>query len=55
MADDHGTSSATAHMAHLICELYLRLKVIGRAEGDTIQLPVTQAESAISWDCRPCT
>ncbi len=39
-----GRLSATAHMAHLICELYLRLKTIGRAEGDTIQLPVTQAE-----------
>jgi CRP-like cAMP-binding protein len=39
-----GRLSATAHMAHLICELYLRLKVIGRAEGDTIQLPSTQAE-----------
>ncbi len=39
-----GRLSATAHMAHLICELYLRLKVIGRADGDTIQLPVTQAE-----------
>lgn len=39
-----GRLSATAHMAHLICELYLRLKTIGRAEGDTIQLPITQAE-----------
>jgi CRP-like cAMP-binding protein len=31
-------------MAHLICELFLRLKAVGRAEGDTVQLPVTQAE-----------
>jgi CRP-like cAMP-binding protein len=39
-----GRLSATAHMAHLICELYLRLKLVGRAEGDTVQLPITQAE-----------
>ncbi|MBD2747536.1 Crp/Fnr family transcriptional regulator [Microvirga sp. BT688] len=39
-----GRLSATAHMAHLICELYLRLKVVGRAEGDSVQLPITQAE-----------
>lgn len=39
-----GRLSATAHMAHLICELFLRLKAVGRTEGDTIQLPITQAE-----------
>jgi CRP-like cAMP-binding protein len=39
-----GRLSATAHMAHLICELFLRLKSVGRVEGDTIQLPLTQAE-----------
>jgi len=39
-----GRLSATAHMAHFICELFLRLKAVGRADGDTIQLPLTQAE-----------
>jgi CRP-like cAMP-binding protein len=39
-----GRLSATAHMAHFICELFLRLKTVGRTEGDTIQLPLTQAE-----------
>jgi CRP-like cAMP-binding protein len=31
-------------MAHLVCELYLRLKAVGRVEGGTIHLPITQAE-----------
>lgn len=39
-----GRLSATAHMAHFICELFLRLRAVGRTEGDTIQLPLTQAE-----------
>jgi CRP-like cAMP-binding protein len=39
-----GRLSATAHMAHFICELFLRLRSVGRTEGDTIQLPLTQAE-----------
>ncbi|WP_243369184.1 Crp/Fnr family transcriptional regulator [Microvirga solisilvae] len=39
-----GRLSATAQMAHFICELFLRLKAVGRTDGDTIQLPLTQAE-----------
>jgi CRP-like cAMP-binding protein len=39
-----GRRPANGHLAHLICEMYLRLKLVGEAEGDTIQLPVTQAE-----------
>lgn len=39
-----GRLSATAHLAHFICELFLRLRAVGRTEGDTIQLPLTQAE-----------
>lgn len=39
-----GRLSATAHMAHFICELFLRLKAVGRTDGDTIHLPLTQAE-----------
>jgi CRP-like cAMP-binding protein len=39
-----GRLSATAHMAHFICELFLRLQAVGRAEDNTFQLPLTQAE-----------
>jgi len=39
-----GRLSATAHLAHLICELFLRLKMVGRTEDDTILMPLTQAE-----------
>ncbi|MCG7392811.1 Crp/Fnr family transcriptional regulator [Microvirga sp. ACRRW] len=39
-----GRLSATAQMAHFICELFLRLKTVGRTDGNTIQLPLTQAE-----------
>jgi CRP-like cAMP-binding protein len=39
-----GRRSATAHMAHLVCELFVRLKVIGRVQDDTIELPITQSE-----------
>jgi DNA-binding transcriptional regulator LsrR (DeoR family) len=31
-------------MAHLVCELFVRLKVIGRVQDDTIELPITQSE-----------
>ena len=39
-----GRLSATAHMAHFVCELFLRLQIIGRTDGNTIQIPLTQAE-----------
>lgn len=39
-----GRLSATANLAHFICELFLRLKIVGRTDGDTFQLPLTQAE-----------
>ena len=39
-----GRRSATAHMAHLICELFVRLQVVGHAHDNTIQLPITQSE-----------
>jgi len=39
-----GRLSATAHLAHFICELFLRLQTVGRTDGDTFQLPLTQAE-----------
>jgi CRP-like cAMP-binding protein len=33
-------------MAHLLCEFLMRLKVVGLAENDTFDLPITQAELA---------
>jgi CRP-like cAMP-binding protein len=43
-----GVGRRTAHqrVAHLICEVHLRLKVVGRAEEHGFDLPVTQAELA---------
>jgi CRP-like cAMP-binding protein len=37
-----GRRSAEAHFAHLLCELYLRLKDVGLIEGRTYNLPMTQ-------------
>lgn len=39
-----GRRTATAHMAHLICELFVRLDAVGQVHDDTIHLPITQAE-----------
>ena len=41
-----GARSAEERVAHLLCELLLRLRTIGLAEGNTYRLPVTQAELA---------
>lgn len=37
-----GRRSPGQHVAHLICELYLRLEVVGLAQGGTFGFPVTQ-------------
>lgn len=39
-----GRSSATAQMAHLLCELYVRLRAVGQTNGLSFHLPVTQEE-----------
>jgi CRP-like cAMP-binding protein len=39
-----GRRTAVAHMAHLICELFVRLEAVGQVQNQTIQLPITQAE-----------
>lgn len=41
-----GRLSAFARLAHLICELYIRLKVIGAADDSGFVLPITQVELA---------
>ena len=39
-----GQRSALEQMAHLFCELFTRLQVIGRTRGNSFPIPVTQAE-----------
>jgi CRP-like cAMP-binding protein len=39
-----GQRSAISRMAHLFCELYLRLEVVGRTEGNGYEFPLTQRE-----------
>jgi len=39
-----GQRSAISRMAHLFCELYVRLDVIGRTKGNAYELPLTQRE-----------
>ena len=39
-----GRRSAIGRMAHLFCELYLRLAIVGRASDDRFAFPLTQRE-----------
>jgi CRP-like cAMP-binding protein len=39
-----GRRSAYEQMAHLLCEMLLRLRSVGLVKGDTYELPVTQEE-----------
>jgi CRP-like cAMP-binding protein len=39
-----GQRSAVQRMAHLFCELYTRLNVVGLAKGGSFHLPMTQSE-----------
>ncbi|MEP9388357.1 Crp/Fnr family transcriptional regulator [Mesorhizobium sp. KR9-304] len=39
-----GRRSAEQHLAHLICELYVRLEVAGVASDNGFEFPVTQAQ-----------
>jgi len=41
-----GRSPALAHLAHFVCETYLRLRLIGRAKGYRFSLALTQVELA---------
>jgi CRP-like cAMP-binding protein len=41
-----GQRSALSRMAHLFCELYARLEVVGRAQADGYDFPLTQRELA---------
>jgi CRP-like cAMP-binding protein len=39
-----GRRSAYQQIAHLLCELFLRLRFVGLVEGDSFELPATQEE-----------
>ena len=39
-----GQRSAISRMAHLFCEIYMRLDVVGRTHGTSCELPLTQRE-----------
>lgn len=39
-----GQRSAISRMAHLFCELYVRLEIVGRTRGNRFEFPLTQRE-----------
>lgn len=39
-----GRRDAFNRIAHLICELVVRMRAVGLTEGDTVELPITQRE-----------
>jgi hypothetical protein len=39
-----GSREAYGRLAHLICEVFLKLRAIGLAQGQSFDLPITQAE-----------
>ena len=41
-----GRRSRISHLAHLICELFTRLRVVGLVEGSIFRLPLSQSEVA---------
>jgi CRP-like cAMP-binding protein len=48
-----GGSSSAARMAHLLCELFVRLEVVGLTRGDTYDFPLTQEELAMCLGLTP--
>jgi CRP-like cAMP-binding protein len=41
-----GQRSAISRMAHLFCEMQVRLEIIGRTDGNSYDFPLTQRELA---------
>jgi CRP-like cAMP-binding protein len=39
-----GRRDAYARIAHVLCEIYVRLRAVGLVSGQAYQLPITQAE-----------
>mgnify|MGYP003577376039 CR=1 FL=1 len=48
-----GARSSLGHAAHLICELYVRLGVVGLTKGARFPLPLTQVELADALGISP--
>ncbi|PRY65759.1 CRP-like cAMP-binding protein [Vreelandella songnenensis] len=48
-----GQRDAYSRVAHLICEIMLRLKAVGLADGQSFEMPVTQAELADATGITP--
>lgn len=48
-----GRRDARARTAHLLCELVVRMRRVGRAEGNRVELGVTQADLADSLGITP--
>ena len=48
-----GGSSSATRMAHLLCELFVRLDVVGLTRGDTYDFPLTQEELAMCVGLTP--
>jgi CRP-like cAMP-binding protein len=43
---NNGRRDSESRIAHLVCELYVRLRAVGRVEGNTFQLPLSQEDIA---------
>jgi CRP-like cAMP-binding protein len=41
-----GRRSKKSHLAHLVCELFVRLRAVGRTDGSSFHLPLSQSELA---------
>ena len=39
-----GRRSASVHLAHLICELFVRLETVGLVRGNSFDFPITQTD-----------
>lgn len=48
-----GRRDSKARIAHLLCEMVVRLKKIGAGEGDTFEFPVTQEQLADATGLTP--
>src|SRR5215208_7067240 len=48
-----GRRDAYARIAHILCEIYVRLRAVGLVDGQAYQLPITQAELADSLISTP--
>jgi len=43
---NNGRRDSESRIAHLVCELYVRLRAVGRVEGNGFQLPLSQEDLA---------